>query len=425
MGDLAAVFVHGLFSDSTTWESIASQISQDEDLSNVDVKLFQYDSPVFRRWPTRRIPSMDTLGLRLRTWLANSTSEYKKIVLVSHSMGGLVVQNYLAVEVTEGRARNLQKIASVALITCPNEGSEFLILLRRFAPFWNQPQERSLRPMQKEIDETRRIVLQRIAYARDLTDSTCPIPIWVYTAESDGVVTRRSALSMFNSGNYGALPGGHSDVIQVAGQDDETYLAIKARLLDAVASVTSADLGMYARMTPDDICHALRALREHWQVQPEIKVFLESAYTDLRHAIDQLDLRSKLSKEDYEWLLLGALHDGYLPRSLVPEPNNHAALTASEFWLRRTSPRFPRYRAALLLERSSLAERSTVARRAISESRALNGEILTGSIETKTVIGLINNASRQSELMPDLNLTLERDDRERRKLIDFWHTLND
>ncbi|CRK56950.1 hypothetical protein [Alloactinosynnema sp. L-07] len=72
-----------------------------------------------------------------------------------------------------------------------------------------------------------------------------------------------------------------------------------------------------------------------------------------------------------------------------------------------------------------MAERSTVARRAISESRALNGEILTGSIETKTVIGLINNASRQSELMPDLNLTLERDDRERRKLIDFWHTLND
>ncbi|WP_157528179.1 triacylglycerol lipase [Nocardia sp. NRRL S-836] len=424
MAGVVVVFVHGLFSSPAVWTPLASLIALDPDLDDIDVKYFQYDSPVIRRWPTRRIPSIDTLGLRLRTWLSNNVSEGSQVVLISHSMGGLVVQNYLASEVAEGRAKDLQRISSVAMISCPNEGSEFLSLLRKMIPLWRQPQERSLRPLEKEIDKTRRIVLQYVAYTHKLTDNSCPIPIWVYTAESDGIVTRKSALSMFDSGYYGALPGDHSSVIQVTDQTHETYRAIKSRLVEALAFATAADLGMYARMTPEQILNALRGLRERWQIAPEIKLFLGCEYTDLRHAVDQLNLRPQLSKEDYEWLLLGALHDGYLPQSLVPEPNNAATLTAAEFWLRRTSPRFPRYRAALLLERSSLIERSSVARSAILESHALNGEALLGAIETRTVIGLINNAIRQPELMPDLNLKAERDDRERRRLNDFWHALN-
>lgn len=96
----AIVFVHGFTgSGKTTWEDIAPRLMSEPELKSWDGWLITYSSSpmpdIFRNlWSSDA--SIDQLALQVITDVTKGTlSDYESVVLIAHSMGGLVIQRAL------------------------------------------------------------------------------------------------------------------------------------------------------------------------------------------------------------------------------------------------------------------------------------------------------------------------------------------
>jgi pimeloyl-ACP methyl ester carboxylesterase len=229
--DAVAVFIHGLFSSSQTWDPLVKLLSGEEEITrSFDLKTFEYDSPKWRFNPTRRIPDFPLIARFLKTFLEDSCAEYQTVVLIAHSQGGLVVQRYLREMLDDGLGRDLARIPRIILLACPNNGAEFGLIFRRLVGWlWFHPQERSLRPYKDDVADTNRRIMNRVVHATMISSDSCPIDFRVYAGQSDNIVTPASAGGTFPK--YGALRGDHNSILQANSTDHPTYLAIKANLL--------------------------------------------------------------------------------------------------------------------------------------------------------------------------------------------------
>ncbi|MFF2642445.1 NB-ARC domain-containing protein [Streptomyces niveus] len=269
------VLVHGLFSSPRTWSAFEELIARDPDLAHVDTLPFGYVSPVASFSPLRRIPSFDDVADSLRVFLDVEGANHQRLVLVSHSQGGLVVQRYLARMLADGRGTELARIARVVMFACPSSGSELALLLRR-SFLRRHPQERQLRPLATAVTEAQRAVLDRVVYARSVTAQSCPIPITVFAGETDGIVTPSSARSVFP--DAGVLPGDHFGIIRPDSPRHRSYTALK-RLLPALATPTAAPVpAEVALPTPAPDWHS-RAGVDHEQnglfgIEPAVELLL-------------------------------------------------------------------------------------------------------------------------------------------------------
>jgi pimeloyl-ACP methyl ester carboxylesterase len=230
----AAVFVHGLFSSGKTWDALIGLLKKDAEVSSSYAMLrFEYDSPHWNWRPARRIPDFNTIADSLATFYEVECSSYQRLVLISHSQGGLIVQRFLARMLADGRGRDLGKICRVVLLACPNNGSEMLLVTRRLAFFWKHRQERELRPIRDSVIEAQARVLKNVIYADSASSDRCPIPFAVYAGESDNIVTPASARSVFP--RAGALPGDHNSILRANSIEHRTFTTLKANLLVALS----------------------------------------------------------------------------------------------------------------------------------------------------------------------------------------------
>jgi pimeloyl-ACP methyl ester carboxylesterase len=230
----AVVLVHGLFSSPATWDPLALLLTQDAELSaNYDVLRFGYQSPRWKWRATKRIPDFNTIADSLSTYIEVECRSYQRLVLVSHSQGGLVIQRFLARMTGQGRGLELGRIRRVVLLACPNNGSELLLLARSSLKLWRHPQERDLRPLSEPVMEAQRSVLNSIVFADRAGPDRCPIPFAVYAGESDNIVTPASAKSVFPS--VGAIPGDHMSILRSDSTTHRTYTTVKANLLLALS----------------------------------------------------------------------------------------------------------------------------------------------------------------------------------------------
>ncbi len=99
----AIVFIHGLFSTAKVWREVESLVTADSALAEFDVLQYEYTSWRFNFNPRRRIPDFNVLADGLGTFLSVRAADYKRLVLVSHSQGGLIVQRYLSRMLHGGR----------------------------------------------------------------------------------------------------------------------------------------------------------------------------------------------------------------------------------------------------------------------------------------------------------------------------------
>ncbi|MEV8363883.1 NB-ARC domain-containing protein [Streptomyces niveus] len=221
------VLVHGLFSSPRIWTAFEELIAGDPELAHVDTLPFGYASQISSFSLLRRIPSFDDVADSLRGFLDVEGANHRRLVLVSHSQGGLVVQRHLARMLDEGRGPELARIVRVVMFACPNSGSALALLPRR-SFLRRNPQERQLRPLDRAVAEARRTVLERVVYARSVTEESCPIPITVFAGEADGVVTPASVRSVFP--DTGVLPGDHFSLVRPDSRRHRSYTALKQLL---------------------------------------------------------------------------------------------------------------------------------------------------------------------------------------------------
>ncbi|GAA4263876.1 esterase/lipase family protein [Dactylosporangium darangshiense] len=231
MIDGELVLIHGFWSSPRTWDSIVTQMRVDGDLEGLEIDAFRYESPKVRLplMPTR-IPDYDDIAHSLGAQLALKDAA-RPLVIVTHSQGGLILQRHLAWMVHEGRAHELARVRAIVLLACPNEGSEYLGTIRRALGFGRHPQAGQLRTLVTDATDARRTFLKSIVHATELTDRTCPIPVYAYAGRTDNVVTRASAQSVYP--NVSTLPGNHSSILKPNYPGSLTVQTLKAHIVHA------------------------------------------------------------------------------------------------------------------------------------------------------------------------------------------------
>ncbi len=183
------VLVHGLFSSAKVWRAFETLIADDPELAGlVSVHPFEYDSPLGRLRPDRRVAETDDIADQLGTFLETELADAERIVLVTHSQGGLVVQRFLARKLWNGDGAELARIKYFTMFACPNTGSGFFLTMRKFLKLWNNPQEQQLRPFDRAVTEAQRTVLGSVVHARAYSDTECPIPVRAYGGSTDDIV---------------------------------------------------------------------------------------------------------------------------------------------------------------------------------------------------------------------------------------------
>ncbi|WP_344445304.1 alpha/beta fold hydrolase, partial [Kitasatospora nipponensis] len=223
---LGVVFVHGFNSSPDMWDGFANRITKDRELAGAGVLRFGYPTGLRQRGGLRVLPSLDTVADGLKEYLRTRAEKCDQLVLVGHSMGGLVIQRYLARMLAERHGRQLARVRRVVMLATPNAGS-LLALGARKVLLGSNVQDQALRPLNDQVADTVRKVLQNVVNADVLSDGTCPIPFSVYAGTEDGIVPPASALGAFPDG--AALPGDHFTIAR----EDSTYATLKRLLLAA------------------------------------------------------------------------------------------------------------------------------------------------------------------------------------------------
>ncbi|MGW1513117.1 alpha/beta fold hydrolase [Streptomyces sp. NPDC002394] len=231
------VFVHGIASSAETWDAVRESLAQTEDLANLEPDPpFQYKTGLLGKKPwnlknslLQALPSVDTVADSLAEYLDTEAEDFQRLVLVGHSMGGLVIQRFLTHMLGQQRGHDLRRIRRIVLLACPNTGSSLVLALRKALPLQN-PQDLELQPFNELVANTKNLVLAHIVNARAITPGSCPIPFSVYAGESDGIVPVASAKDAFPGAR--ALPGDHSTILQ----EQRTFNTLRRLLRDATDS---------------------------------------------------------------------------------------------------------------------------------------------------------------------------------------------
>ncbi len=235
--DADLVLMHGFWSSPTTWDPLVAVLQDDPDLADLRIHAFGYESPKLR-WPLSqvRIPDYNDIAQSLPAYLATHAPGNTPIAIVTHSQGGLILQRFLAWMLTEGRGRELARIRLAVMLSCPNEGSEYLRSIRAVIGLGRHPQASQLEVLDHEVREARRIVLRQVVNAKVIDDRHCPIPIYVYSGRTDNIVRRESAQSVFP--NAEVLPGDHFSILDPDTPDHLTGPILKSSILRALTPLS-------------------------------------------------------------------------------------------------------------------------------------------------------------------------------------------
>ena len=221
----AIVFVHGFIGNYLeTWGRFPELVLEDSELNHCDIMCWGYPSdfvkPFFHLpFIGRRLPTIPEIANALRTELMGDT-DYVDLVLVAHSMGGLVVQKLL-VEAGAPAAPNqslLARIRCVLFYATPADG----VQVNKVARF--HPQLNELAASQEFVE-----TLRSDWKARVTTDPKDPtrayIPCTVVAGLEDNVVPFASVKSVFDQAE--TAPGSHTSLVKPDSRDDTSFQILK------------------------------------------------------------------------------------------------------------------------------------------------------------------------------------------------------
>ncbi|MGW0827890.1 esterase/lipase family protein [Streptomyces sp. NPDC002845] len=248
-GRLGVVMIHGIRSGPKVWQPLEQLIANDEELGFVETLPFEYATGVKRLHPLRIFPSIDTVADSLKEFLATEAGGFERLMLVTHSQGGLVGQRHLARMLADGAGQELVRIKRMVMLACPNNGSELLLSLRRNVLGLGHPQEKDLRPLNDQVTATLRTILRDVVHATAVTDRTCPIDFRVYAGEGDRVVPAASAQSVFP--DTAALPGDHSTILKADSAGHRTFTTLRRLILTLPEGADAQPPSTAQALSPD------------------------------------------------------------------------------------------------------------------------------------------------------------------------------
>ncbi len=210
------LFIHGLGGDGImTWGKFPELLKSDPDLDGFSYETFEYPTPKGFSWLSVG-RDIETVATRLDSYVTNSFGHCDDIVLVCHSLGGLVARQYL---LTELEANRPSKIRRVVFFGTPHGGSEVASVVKSFPGLPKQVKE-----LVKDSATIRMINDAWVARSMNLRVEThC-----VY-ADRDEVVSEGSTLIVCEERHR--IFGTHRSMVKPETVLTDTYKVLKSVLL--------------------------------------------------------------------------------------------------------------------------------------------------------------------------------------------------
>ena len=212
----AVIFVHGLGgSAKDSWGKFAELIDADETL-NIEYGFFKYPTQIIRiPFFQKKYASIQDLAKALKTFITYRYDTYDELILVGHSLGGLVIRKYLLDEYITGHKTRVRKVLFYAV---PQLGA----LLANVGSLvsWKH---RQLKQLCKESDFLDVLnddwVNSKIA---DKLDIECVIGL------EDKIVSSESSKSICRNHIIEMLPDkGHKNIIKPSNSEDLNFIIFK------------------------------------------------------------------------------------------------------------------------------------------------------------------------------------------------------
>jgi pimeloyl-ACP methyl ester carboxylesterase len=260
--DVVLLFVHGYSGDLTaTWGDFPSLLRLEPRLHGWDIFSLGYSTSLFPnfRYLWSAQPSIATLADLFRTHLGYGTlSGYRRIAVLAHSMGGLLVQRAILDE-----PKILNRTSHLFLFGTPSDG------LRKAAPFkfWN----RQVQDLGRDSK-----FMQDLRTRRGTVFANPVFEFATIAGDTDDFVPRESSLDPFDKRFHRVVPGNHIEIVKPAAATD-----LGVQVVVNTIGGNAAAAGPWS---------AERAAVEHGEFQQAIARLQPSAGQLDPHALVQLAL---------------------------------------------------------------------------------------------------------------------------------------
>lgn len=230
------IFVHGLGGDPVqTWGRFPALLHADEALRDFQVSFFGFPSSLF---PVplfgKKYPKIQTLADALRTLIDNKYPDHDNVILICHSLGGLIARRFLVDEV---KRQASIRVKGILLYAVPHDGNA-LAEIATYISWWHS----QLRQLCRDSDLIRDLDADwtRNGLARMVT-------VRYVVGGQDRVVSEHSARSAWGEPSVDVVPDrGHRDLVKPRDAEDLSYLILKRFVLAQSAPRASTLIETYA-----------------------------------------------------------------------------------------------------------------------------------------------------------------------------------
>ena len=247
----AVVFVHGFTGDQdSTWTNASgtqfdSLLFADPHLADYDVFKFKFASKLYRGNDVDGLAQR--LGQAVDELQATRPGGGYDVVLVAHSLGGLVCMRYILDRLI---ANQRPPVVGLMLYATPTSGTGLVTVAKwvldaaaikfpvvRWASRWLLGSQKQLNDLETASAFLRRLQTEWAARVLNGGDPAAGLgrmwlPVRVVSAERDGVVSELSAKGSYGAIDWLTLDYSHVEVCKPATRTDDRYLAAR-RFLEA------------------------------------------------------------------------------------------------------------------------------------------------------------------------------------------------
>ena len=212
--DCIVLFIHGLSGSSGTWDTMLQVFVQCRELDHIAYDCYTYPTSLIRMPFGKKMPSIQELASGLKTFIDGHYAHKQKVIIVAHSLGGLVARHYVLEQL---KARHNHKIEGVILYASPLSGSGWSFASKLS---WRHAHLKQLSVKTDFLNGMNRdwVTLQ----AED------KIKLFSVIAGIDAIVSPESSLPYIGAQNFATIiDHGHISITKPQSLDDLRFIYLK------------------------------------------------------------------------------------------------------------------------------------------------------------------------------------------------------
>lgn len=238
-GDHLVLFVHGLSGSALgTWTPMLKAFEADTELGDYAFDCYSYPTKLLRLPFGKRMAGIREIANGLRTYIESHYGDKKSLTLVGHSLGGVIVRQYVLEEIKSDR---ISRIKGVVLYATPHTGAALANIGKTLSR-----SHRHLAQLCKGSD-----ILEIINSDWVKLKIEERVQALYIVGGCDAVVSKDSAAPYLGADNVRTLiEHGHTEVIKPTGKDDTRFMIMKT-FIGRNSSVKRTENLIKERLTGD------------------------------------------------------------------------------------------------------------------------------------------------------------------------------